>query len=184
MLLLCLASFSLFANDKIVKPSSIHISYFHPYFEAGKLRIDSQVMFSLSPEMEQALQHQIPLTFDIEVKLLEQQAFYFEREVKTIHYQIKVLYFNYSHKFIISNQRSQANQSFTSLKDALQTFGTIRNFKIIDLADLSSDKTYSIAFRVSFNRWKLPTPLIIDSFLDKSWYLASDWRKMTLPRLE
>ena len=183
--LLFLSSAALFAEDNLSTPGSIHISYFHPHFKAEKLLIDSQVMFTLSTEMEKALKHNIPLTFDIEFKVFEENklfGFNYQSTFKTVHYQIKVSYFNYSHQFIISNQRSQASQMFNSLEDAMRTFGTIRNFELINLADLSTDKEYSIAFKVSFNRWKLPTALIIDSLTNENWYLASDWREMTINR--
>lgn len=87
------------------------------------------------------------------------------------------MYFNYSKQFIISNKRNQSSQKFNSLDSALRTFGTLYNFKIMDLNDFDTNKEYSIAFRVKFNRWHLPTPLIIDSFLEASWYLSSDWHK-------
>lgn len=75
--LLFFMNFSCFADD-ISPPSlppSLHISYLHQHIADKQLKINSQVMFRLSSEMKKALEHEIPLTFDVELRILEKNSF-------------------------------------------------------------------------------------------------------------
>lgn len=157
---------------------TIHIHYLYSYFKQQQLKIDSQVMFRLSNEMEKALEHEIPLSFDIEFVLLENNQFFgieYQSEKQSINYQITLSYFGYNKQYIITNERTQINQNFNNLKDALRTFGTLREFTITNLAKLNPKQKYTLKFRVKFDPWQLPTPLIINSFVNTDWYLSSEW---------
>ncbi len=177
-------------TDLDIKPvpvPSIGISYFFQQADAKQLTIDSQVIFILSDEMKKALEHEIPLYFDVELRVLEKKEFLmigYQKLHHTISYQISLSHSNYDNLFIITNMRRQSHQTFNTLQEALRTFGTLRNFNVMNLADFDKNKAYSIEFRVKFNRWMLPTALIINSFIDSNWYLSSDWHRVKIKVLD
>jgi len=177
-------------TDLDVKPvpvPSIDISYFFQQADAGQLTIDSQVIFILSDEMKKALGHEIPLYFDVELRVLEENELLkisYQKRHHSISYQISLSHSNYDNLFIITNMHRQSQQIFNTLQEALRTFGTLRNFNVMNLADFDKNKAYSIEFRVKFNRWMLPTALIINSFIDPNWYLSSDWHRVKIKVLD
>lgn len=171
-----LLSFNAFASDH----GSVHIAYLHTNIKHQQLEVDSQVFFNLSDRVKKALEHEIPLHFNVEFRLVVKNSFLgfdYEEVVLSKTHQITLLYLGYDNKYHISNQRSQINQSFSHLNSALRTFGTIEGFNIVNLAKLPKNKEYSIELRVKLNPWKLPTPLIIESFTNSSWFLSSNWYK-------
>lgn len=182
-LFLWLPSNSLAEDKNGLNTSAINIAYLHDYVDQQQLLVDSQVIFLLSQEMKDALHHEIPLTFDIEFKLVEKTSLLgitYHRERKHIEYQSKIYFLGFNNQYFISNTRSTSLQVFNNLNDALETFGTIQSFNITNLAELHPSAIYNLEFRIAFNRWELPTPLIINSLIDTDWYLSSGWKSIEI----
>lgn len=178
--LLGLLAFNLsaYADD-----NPIHIRYLNDYQSDQQLLLDSSIRFSLPDEILKAVQHEIPLTFETEIELNEVHPMLgieIERNRVHIRYQTQLRYIGFNRRYIISNRRNNQVQAFENLKDALQTLGTLSNFKLTDLADLHPDTTYIINMRVRLNKWELPTPLIIDSLFRQNWHLDSGWRSIEI----
>lgn len=163
--------------------SSIQIVYLNDYQDNQQLVLDASVQFQFHKTVLTALQHEIPLTFTTEIELNEVHSllgFSMHRNRVTIQYQSQLQYFGYSHLYVISNKRNKKVQSFSNLKEALHTLGTLSNFRITDLADLHPNTLYAIKMRVSLNKWRLPTPLIIDALWSPNWHLDSDWSNIQI----
>lgn len=161
----------------------IQIVLLNDYQNDQQLFLDAKVNFKLTDALLQAIQHEVPLTFDTEIELIEQQNFLginFSRTRVKIRYQTQVRYFGYNHRYVIANKRNKKVQSFDNLNDALNTLGTLSNFPLADLADLHPDTLYSIKMRVSLNKWQLPTPLIVHAMFVSDWQLDSDWRNIEI----
>ncbi|RUM90176.1 MAG: DUF4390 domain-containing protein [Thiomicrospira sp.] len=175
--------FSSFIYAADTPPSSIQILYLNDYQDNQQLVLDASVRFQFKEPVLTALQHEIPLTFNTEIELNEVHSllgFNMHRNRVTIQYQSQLQYFGYSQLYVISNKRNKKVQSFSNLKDALYTLGTLSNFRITDLADLHPNTLYAIKMRVSLNKWQLPTPLIIDALWSSDWHLDSDWSNIQI----
>ncbi len=184
-----LVSFSVSAqNGQAMSPEnlntpSINIAYLHQHIVDQQLKVNSQILFTLPKDMLKALRHEIPLTFNIELQLLEKHNFWgisYTRTRQSIRYQTQLSYNTYDKTYVISNTRNTEHQSFKNLHNALRTFGTVQNFTLANLANLHSSTDYVIAFKVSFNRWALPTPLLIEAFTHPRWHLSSNWHSIDL----
>ncbi len=157
---------------------SINVAYLHANIIEQQLKVDSQVVFNFSERMYQAIKHDIPLTFDVQFRLVKNKRFLginYRLTKERINYQIKIAYSNYNNKYFIYNKRTHNKQYFHTINDALLTFGTIRDFKITTTANLDPTAQYSIKFRLVLNKWQLPTQLIIEALTSRNWRLSNQW---------
>jgi hypothetical protein len=161
----------------------IHIDQLSDYHENQQLKVDAQVNIVLSQRMKDALQHEIPLTFETELQLNERFNFLglnLTRNRVHILYKTKLYYFTYNGLYFITNLRNGQTQSFESLKEALNTLGTIDNFMLTDLAELHPNTRYTLKLRLKFDPWDLPSPLLIETLVSQDWHLSSGWHDVTI----
>lgn len=163
--------------------ADIQILSLNDYQMDQQLVIDARVDFALDPLIIEAVNHEVPLTFVTEIELNETDYFMgisLSRNRVKIVYESQLNYFGFHKNYIISNKRNQKVQSLSSLSEALKTMGTLSNFYIANLADLHPNTFYTIKIRVSLNKWKLPTPLILDALWNPVWQLDSGWHQIQI----
>lgn len=186
VLMLWLTPYLAYANaqTEMDQPSGkVTVYYLNDYQEDQQLKIDAQIGFQLTEQIEQALQNEITLTFITELELNEQYdlfGFNATRNRVNIRYETLLRYFSYNKTYLLINQRNKKVQSFSNLKDALRTMGTLDNFKVTDLANLHPTTLYKVQLRMRFNSWALPTPLIINTLFSHGWHLDSGWHKIEI----
>lgn len=153
------------------------------YHHDQLLKANAQIDIQLPKRMRDALKHEIPLTFETEFELNEKFNFLginLNRNRVHILYRTKLYYFTYNQLYFITNLRNGRTQSFESLKEALNTLGTIDNFTITDLAELHPNTLYTLKLRLKFDSWDLPSPLLIETLTSSDWHLSSGWHSVKI----
>jgi len=148
------------------------------YQQDNTLLLDSESLFHLPEQVKQAIHHEIPLNFKTEIRLLEETRWMgmtFQRTRFDLEYYTRLYAYGVNHHYVLYNTRNNKVQTFETLESALQTLGTLRAFPIAHLAELHPEQRYTLEMKISLDRWKLPAPLIIESFMDPDWHLESDW---------
>lgn len=180
--------FSLYAQsqtetDEQPPAGQIRIDQLSDYHENQQLKADAQINITLSQRMQEALRHEIPLTFETEIELDERFNFLginLTRNRVHILYKTKLYYFTYNHLYFITNLRNNQTQSFDNLKEALNTLGTLDSFTVTDLAELHPNTRYTLKLRLKFDSWDLPSPLLIETLISNDWRLSSGWHDLTI----
>lgn len=163
--------------------ADIQVLNLNDYQMDQRLVLDASVLFQLNANITEAVNHEVPLTFTTEIELNETYSligFEIPRNRVTIQYESQLNFFGFNKIYVITNKRNQKVQSFSNLSEALKTMGTLSNFYIANLAELHPDTLYTIKLRVSLNKWKLPTPLIIESMWNPAWELDSGWHQIQI----
>lgn len=148
------------------------------YQQDQKLLLDSEIRFKLPEAIITAINHEIPLTFKTEIRLIEKNqrlGFDYDRTRVSIKYQTRLYVEGVNQRYFLYNSRNLKTQSFTTLKSALLTLGTLQSFPIIKLSELHPEQHYTLKMRISLDHWQLPAPLLMESLFKSHWQLSSGW---------
>jgi hypothetical protein len=77
--------------------------------------------------------------------------------------------------------RGGLSQPFDSLEEALALMKSVRNWKVMDRAQLSSREDYEAQVRMRLDVSQLPKPFQVNAITSREWSLASDWREIPVP---
>lgn len=166
-----------------VQAYKIEILYLNDYQLDQQLMVDGFIQFRLPDTIQEALKHEIQLSFETEIELIDRERYFgipYSHSVKHITFETTLQFSNYNKTYYITNRRNNQVQAFANLNDALNTLGTISNFEILPFSELYRENNYFIRLRTHLNRWQLPTPLILDSLLDSDWDIDSDWEVIAI----
>lgn len=152
----------------------------------NRLVMDSQTHITLPESLMDALHHEITLTFTTEIQLIEHNRLWrwnFERRKKTIRYQTQLYATGFNRRYVLFNSRNKKMQSFATLNNALEAFGTLQNFHVLDVAAVNPERPHTLKMQIALNRSKLPAPLILNTLFEPDWQISSGWSHITLPTL-
>ncbi len=153
------------------------------YQQDQKLLLDSESRFKLPETIITAINHEIPLTFKTEIRLIEKNrrlGFDYDRTRMSIEYQTRLYVEGVNQRYFLYNSRNLKTQSFTTLNSALLTLGTLQNFPIIKLSELHPKQHYTLKMRISLDYWQLPAPLLLESLFKSQWQLNSGWYEVDI----
>jgi hypothetical protein len=93
-------------------------------------------------------------------------------------YRQKLLYNLQFHALLNQYAVQTSNQGvemFLTLNAALGYMSTLHNAAPIDAGLLKPDQNYQLAMKAQFRRESLPVPLRPFAYMDRQWFLSSDW---------
>lgn len=164
--------------------NSIVILKVRDYQQDKQLLIDSESRFYLPETVIDAIHHEIPLSFHIQIELTESSRMLgikYQRNRNIISYNTEIHAYGVSRLYALYNNRNQNAKTFKTIDDALTTLATLQSFPIASLSELHPDQRYTLRMRISLDFWKLPAPLILEALLSPSvWQLDSGWFETTL----
>jgi hypothetical protein len=172
MALLSLFSAPAWALNEIV---TLELQY---KIQDNRLVMNSQTQMTLPESLIDALHHEIPLTFTTEIQLLQHTSLLgiaFNRHQKTIRYQTQLYATGFNRRYVLYNSRNKKVQSFNTLKSALEAFGTLQDFMLVELKTLNMTRPHTLKMRIGLNRWQLPAPLILNTLFEPDWQISSGW---------
>lgn len=163
--------------------NEIRIINITDYQENKQLLINSESQFNLPQEVVDAVHHEIPLSFKIQIQLTEKSrllGFGYQRTRNYIEFHTKLYAYGMNRQYALFNTRNQNSQSFRSIDDALKTLATLEAFPIASLSELHPEQRYTLRMRISLDYWKLPAPMILQALFSSYWRLDSQWFETSL----
>ena len=136
-----------------------------------KINID----YHLSPIATEAIQSSIALTWCLKIKL-KQEKILWDRTLIEHKYCYKIRYHALLDSYSVHPPNSQKSKFFTSLSGALESMSKIRNIRLIKVARLNSNHSYTVATKLQFERETLPLPLRSVAYFNSDWDLSSSWQ--------
>lgn len=179
--LMLLLTLSIFNQALAVKP--IVIKKVVDFQGDKNLIISSVSTFNLSPNVIEAINHEIPLNFKIQIELLENGSwlwFDYQRTRQSIEFHTEVRAFGVNRTYTLYNSRNNKTRSFQSIDEALQTLSTLEAFPVISLSELHPKQRYTLRMRIKLDHWKLSPPLIFEAVFSDDWNIDSGWYETTL----
>ena len=143
--------------------------------DGGGYVLSADIVYQLSEKAMEALQNGVPLFWDIQVKIQRQRDVLWNKTLvdKAIRYRLQ--YHALLNMYRVRNESNGEIYNFSTLSGAIGLMSAIRDFRLIEKAELDPEKQYQCAMRVNFDREALPLPLRPIAYMDPQWYLSSEW---------
>ena len=146
----------------------------------GVYRLDADILYQLSPEVEEALTNSVPLTIAIEMNVHRERALLWDENVHSLQQRFRLTYHALAQQYVVNNLNSNQLHSFPTRDAAMQFIGRIRDFPLLDRSLLDPAYDYQISLRAELDIESLPAPLRLVAYLSKDWRLTSDWYTVAL----
>lgn len=146
----------------------------------GTHHLYADIDYGLGEKALEALQNGVPLTFEVEVRVIRQRRWIWDKTEHTIHQQYRLEYLPLSDRFVLHNVNAGTQSTYTTLQSAASELGRISDMPVIDDAALDTDSPYQVRLRVRLVVEAFPAPMRWVTIAFPGWRLASDWYAWTL----
>jgi hypothetical protein len=135
-------------------------------------QFNANVEITLNPILERSLGKGIVLYFVSELTLLRPRWYWLDEKVARSKQREALSYYALTRQYRLS--RGSLSQNFSTLKEALQVLGRLRNHPIVANSELNQDVEYIAELRVWLDLSRLPKPFQVEALSSKEWNLSSD----------
>ena len=135
-------------------------------------QFNADVEITLNPMLERSLEKGIVLYFVSELNLLDSRWYWLDEKVARSKQREALSYYALTRQYRLS--RGSLSQNFSTLKEALQVLGRLRNRPIVANSELNQDIEYVAELRVWLDLSRLPKPFQVEALSSKEWNLSSD----------
>jgi hypothetical protein len=137
--------------------------------------LSANIVYRLSPKAMEALQNGVPLFWQVRIKVTQARFFLWNKTLSesTIRYHLD--YHALLNMFRVRNETTGEIHNFSTLSAALDLMSAVRDFPVINQADVDTDTPTNVAIKVDFDPEALPLPLRTVAYLNREWYLSSEW---------
>ena len=142
--------------------------------EDGRIYLDAQVAYHLTPAVAEALENGVPLTFVTHVQMRAMDAWIWERDAADYRLRSQLRYRPLSGLYEVRNLESGDKQVFATREAALRYLGLIRDFAIVERDRLDLDKEYEVRLDTYLDIEALPLPLRPRAYLSPDWHLSAE----------
>lgn len=145
----------------------------------GAIVLNATFEFELPQALEEAVQKGIALYFNIEFELFRKRWYWFDRLVASQAIVYRLSYSPLTRQYRLA--RGGLSQPFDSLDEALALMKSVRNWKVMDRAQLTGREDFEAQVRMRLDVSQLPKPFQVNAITSREWSLASDWREVQVP---
>jgi len=137
--------------------------------------LSADIVYQLSEKAKDALQNGVPLFWDIQVKMVQHRDVLWNKTLAELAIRYRIQYHALLNMYRVRNEGNGETYNFSTLSAALGLMSAVRDFRVLEKAELAPDTKYLCAVKVSFDREALPLPLRPIAYVDPQWYLSSEW---------
>jgi hypothetical protein len=166
----------LFAHSSIAGTYGIKIDSADGEIIENMYNVNANITYQLGIENRNALEHGVPLEFDIEFRIKKYRPWIWDQTLisRTITYRLE--HQPLSGDFLVTRLNDGKLKQFQNLEDVLEYIGKIKNFPMIDSAILETGETFYAQVKIHLKIEALPAPLRPLAYLSSEWRLSSPWQ--------
>lgn len=138
--------------------------------------LDADFEFNLNPRLEDALAKGVPLFFVIEFEAERPRWYWWNERVVQKTLQIRLSYSALTRQYRVSSGGA-LSQNFGSLIEAQRAVARVRDWLVLERAQVKPDETFLIALRMRLDLSQMPKPFQVSAITNRDWVLASDWQR-------
>jgi hypothetical protein len=141
----------------------------------GTYRLNAQIDYPLSAEVQTAVTSGVPLTVTQEIKLLRLRRWLWAKTIKQINLRYQLRYHALSRQFVLTYLNQGKQRAYPTLMAAIKELGTLRNYPLISQGELKANFSYQVRLRTRLSIEDLPVPMRPLAYLSSQWHLDSPW---------
>jgi len=144
--------------------------------------LNARFDFDLSPRLEEAINKGLPLYFLIEFELTRPRWYWFDEKTAAQSQTIRISYHALTRQYRIST--GSLHQGFATLAEAVSILKNLRNWVVLEKAQVQRGQTYQAGVRMRLDLTQLPKPFQVSALTNREWTLASDWYRFNFAFVE
>ena len=151
--------------------------------EDDEYYLSASFSIGLTPTVEEALNHGVPLYFLVEFELIYPRwytLYFWNKRLVELQQIYRLSYNALTRQYRLSY--GVLHLSFDTLEDALSVLGGIENQPVFENSVLDEDRVYEAQIRMRLDTGRLPKPFQIDALASDAWDVSSSWFRWTLKR--
>jgi len=150
--------------------------------EDDRIYVDAQILYRLTPEVSEALDNGVPLTFVTHVQMRRAQAWLWESDVVDYRIRSVLRHRPLSGLYEVRNLETADKQVFATREAALRYMGRIRDLALIERSQLDASEEYTVRLESFLDVEVLPLPLRPRAYFSNDWKLqAEPWEWQIRP---
>jgi hypothetical protein len=176
-LLLAFASVFAIADalDGVLEVRSAYVN-----IDNGVFLLHARIEYPVNPAIRDALRDGVTLTFDLDTRVDRERRFWFNSNIVELTLRRDLAYHAVSDRYVVRDVKSDEQQTFPTLEEALAYLGKVDGWPILVEPQLSCGN-YVISVRAGVRRGKLPASLRVLLFWADDWHRVSEWYSWSLP---
>lgn len=160
--------------------SAVQVNYLNVAENNSELRLDAEIIYELNSEVREALINGVPLQFEIEVQVVAEHKWRWDKIISSVVKNHTLRYHALSKQYVLENLVTGESDSYPDLQSVLVQQGRVTAMYIAETDYLKEYETYVVQLRARMLSNKLPLPLRMKSYFSPKWRLSSGWYEWPL----
>jgi len=135
--------------------------------------LNAHVKYDLTGETIEALHNGVTLTFNIDLSVIEDRQWLWNKHIKTVTLRYQIKYHTLAETYQVSDKTNNVHLNFSTLSAALSSLGRLKDVPIHSIKT-SSNSTINASLKAYLNIEALPLPMRPLAYIDSGWYLRSN----------
>jgi hypothetical protein len=163
------------ALDGVLEVRSAYVN-----IDNGVFLLHARIEYPVNPAIRDALRDGVSLTFDLDTRVDRERRFWFNASIVELTLRRELAYHAVSDRYVVRDVKSDEQQTFPTLEEALAYLGKVDGWPILVEPQLNGGN-YVISVRAGVRRGKLPASLRVLLFWADDWHRVSEWYSWSLP---
>lgn len=163
------------ALDGVLEVRSAYVN-----IDNGVFLLHARIEYPVNPAIRDALRDGVSLTFDLDTRVDRERRFWFNANIVELTLRRELAYHAVSDRYVVRDVKSDEQQTFPTLEEALAYLGKVDGWPILVEPQLNGG-SYVISVRAGVRRGRLPSSLRVLLFWADDWHRVSEWYSWSLP---
>ncbi|MEQ6340956.1 MAG: DUF4390 domain-containing protein [Gammaproteobacteria bacterium] len=138
-------------------------------------RLDARIDYQPSDRMLDALHKGIPLTIAMDIEVWRKRQYLWNEQIADVTQRYQLSYHALTRQYQIKNLNTGIQNSFPTLRAALDVLGAVDDFPMLDQQLLRAGDTYEARLRARLDIEALPVPIRLLAYIYAGWRVSSEW---------
>ncbi len=144
--------------------------------------VDADVHLELSKDARDAVESGVPLRFSFDFQVSRSRQLMWDQQILALRRSYRLERHALANKYVVTDLVSQRRAVLTSIEDALEELGRLRNVTIGKADELILKDALNGRLQAKLDIEALPAPLRPIAYLSPSWHLKSAWHSWLIAR--